>query len=351
MSDQNEFPATHHLPAVDVVTAAYSEVTNHNRSKTGLGAALFGIIETLLPPEAITLDEDEGKLLHIEEEPTNQATNVEQGSTKRVVEGDMEGEVVELLHSDMFLRIGVRMAPLGSYWGFGGESGRITSVELQPVLENSTLFHDFLESVPTDHSETANLHPLVNGVLGTIGKQVRLGFDPAAVQGQELPVSPDELRSLGEDGLRKFVEIEEELERLGLDNSYPAEALKEAVKYWGDGILAEFYVADATGVMQGVNSKTFSPSEWQRDASREFLEGRWEAIVEAIKFAKANPKAKKFAEELIDRAMAHLEFARKDFVEVDSQYNGSDSDYRYGEGFVEVFDSVDLQLRELAEAE
>ncbi len=350
-----EFTNSSHVPEVSSIASAYGEIVKHNNQRSGFGS-LFSNIFNLLPIEELP-GVDYGDETPALASAQDIYTGVRDKFEEQVTEGDMEGEVLELVHNDLFMRAGVEIAPIGGH--IASTSGtRATSTELLPIVRNSMLLNDFLNEAKPEDTEIDGFSPFVDAVLGTLDKQVQLAFDPAAIgDGSDDQVLSDEVRGLGEDALRTYVTIEDQLKRLGLDKSYSAKRLQEYLEYWGNDILPEFFVADSTGVLRDVNSNTFGPSEWQRDASPEFLSSRWNQIIKAIEYAKSNPKAQDFAKELVNRATAHLRFAQKDFKKLEKQYNTrqvrksakrGESVLIYGTGFTDIFNDVATRLIELA---
>ncbi|HUB93744.1 MAG TPA: hypothetical protein VMB52_04530 [Verrucomicrobiae bacterium] len=228
-----------HIPSLEEVTGAYTDILAHNSRHTGLGA-----------------------MIHVTIDP-NFAT-----------EGDMSAEMQDLVHEGTFMRIGIRMVRDG---------GRIT-----PVLENTQLYVDFLSQQNPEEvrSTDENLY-LMGDVINSLRQTVRAGFSGRG----DSEASDEEIggthRERAEEALRSFLALDEEYRRLGIDRpesyqryieageqtlsqpitketapamkavtrarSYFADytALEEYVTYWGRDLLQEYMVIGAPAFLEG----------------------------------------------------------------------------------------------------
>lgn len=254
-------------PPLETVTTAYNEVLGHNKRHTGFGASFGNLLKAYTEAQDAEPNTPSAEDIH---------TAVNEKVNDATAEGDMEGELQGVLHEDTFMRIGIKLAPLGSQiTDTTGE--RAGSTELLPTVENTQLFTDFLEQQdPEKFQHDASNLALTTDVVTTLQKTV------AACYGK-LPEDMSEeqrqaVQQYGEDTLRTFLEIDDTYKRMGLDNPdlyqhYIAEGktgytddqrklhrtatkylatykiLEDYVTYWGRGVLPERL---ATGSMESL---------------------------------------------------------------------------------------------------
>lgn len=254
-------------PSLETVTTAYSEVLDHNEQHTGYGAFFGNLLKAMMEAQDANPETSSAQDIH---------TAVNEKVNDATTESDMQGELQGILHEDTFMRIGIKLAPLGSQiTSTTGE--RASSTELLPIVENTQLFIDFLEQQdPEEFQQDASNLALTTDVVTTLQKTV------AACYGKLSEDMPEEQQQAaqqhGEDTLRTFLEIDDTYKRMGLDNpdlyqQYIAEGktgyiddqwkrhhtattylstyktLEEYVTYWGRGVLPERL---ATGSMESL---------------------------------------------------------------------------------------------------
>lgn len=138
------------------------------------------------------------------------------------------------------------------------------------------------------------------------------------------------------------------LEHIGLSDSYVARQLSDLVDNAQQGHVKEFVLAERVGLFQEPGEKGFGPSQWQRDATTQFMIDNWGNVISVLKMAKHNPNAQELFDRLLNTAIADLEFAKTDWEQIkagldDNKGYGKD----YGSGFEEVFRTVELELKRL----
>lgn len=220
-----------HIPSLEVVSTAYQDILDHNHSHTGFGALFRGIIEASIAEGPVDMEEpaevdinkawaelsarlpdDFGPgstLPKIESKPLNEVLE------EKAVEGDMQADLQDIFHNDTFTRMGLKIGPFGDT--IGSSSGkRAASTEQVPLVQNSELYTDFLMTLtPGDVQLGTSQATLLDDVIHNMGRIVSLSYGPK----QEKVTKEEEgqLKQLGEDTLRAFLQIEPQYERLGID--------------------------------------------------------------------------------------------------------------------------------------
>lgn len=251
-----------HIPQLTQITDAYMEIKAHNSKHTGLGVAMVGIVRAAAESDDV-LSTDEALYSNTEEPQTSMTEMIGQV----VSEGDMNAELQDIFHGDTFLRIGIKIAPLGESI-VSVDGNKATTTELVPMIENTELFVEFLSTLNPeafeDNVETLTLiRDTLQNLQTTIFKCFKKPIDGETSETIEMK------REYGVNALRTFIAIDEQYQRLGLrtpafyqeyleadktgmlDDSYKnrreAEMyarsyneLENYVKYWGGDVLEEY---------------------------------------------------------------------------------------------------------------
>lgn len=132
------------------------------------------------------------------------------------------------------------------------------------------------------------------------------------------------------------------LEHIGLAESPVTDKLRTLYEHAQQGDVKEYVQADNIGLFQEPGEQGFGPSQWQRDATVEYLTTHWSQVLDVVKAAKANPDAKELFAQLTKSAQASLDYAKADWAKAKAEgYGGGGS---YGEGFEQTFETVGLEL-------
>jgi hypothetical protein len=351
-----------HIPTLEVVNSAYADIIEHNAKHTGFGAMFRGMIGGLIENAEPIDDENPGA------EAADVYKSVGEHMQEGVIEGDMSAELQDMFHSDTFMRIGIKLTPSGSY-GVNGLGDKVTSEALSPVLENTELYKDFLDTVSPEQVEMKD-GQLLPAVLSDLSHRISLCFD--SKQREEIPEEFQEaVEHYGEDALRTFLAIEPEYKRLGLDTSslrskyatkpepthrdeitehshsdgtkynvrtqHPArsdpaeqEALVKAnkeydvahriagmsdrlegyVEHWGKGVLPEFITAANGQYLIEPEQQGFGPAQWHYDGGQRY----WSSALEFVALLGKDNRTEQFAEEVraglvrsLDAAVAEID--------------------------------------------
>jgi len=330
-----------HIPTLEAVNTAYADIAEHNREHTGLSPMLMGIMGGLVIEDSKTPGAEAPDFYE----------KVEESMQVGVVEGDMDAALQDVLHSDTFMRIGIKLTPSGSY-GVDSLHNKVTSEALNPSLENVELYTDFLGTVTPEQIEMKE-DQLLPAVLANLSSRISLcyGSGRQAVPAEFAPA----VAEYGEDALRAFSAIEPEYQRLGLDaetlrakyaikpepnyryeitrntdpsgheynssaqhptKSDPAEqeALMKAneeydiahqiantwdrlegyIEHWGAGVLPEYVIAANEGYVIEPDQQGFGPAQWHYDGGQR----NWRQALEFVAQLGRNNRTEQFAEEV-----------------------------------------------------
>lgn len=310
------------VPQLNEVTAAYQSIRAHNQSHTGLAANLTAHFEAAREGGDLSYDAEQAR-----------------------VEGDMHAELQDILHSDLFTRIGIRIAPMGQRLVGPEGSG---STELIPLVENTTLFTDFLASLQPDNLQHAD-ELLLNDVVRSLESLTGGYFDPEKRHG----LSPQEAQlwtEAGEDALRTFLELHPEYVRLGLDDvafgershmissglqaflptlraggrTIPPELgdeyrqfradttarltyqmMRQRIDYWGRDLLPECITAQNGQYLTAPAEQRHGPSQWHLDGEHQ----NWAQALAFVAELEREPRTAPFAHEVRTALLASLRAA------------------------------------------
>jgi hypothetical protein len=353
-----------HIPSLETVTDAYSEVLEYNRKHTGFGAAFGKTIRAVIETE--TADDNS------ETSENNFNDTFNKKMEEATTEGDMYGELQSVMHEDTFMRIGIRLDSLENHIS-KTDGERMSSSTLTPRIENTELYTDFLSQLNSAEvqNDEENL-ALITDVVSTLQKTVKMCYGRAA--GDIPSEERDALLQRGEDALRTFSQVDEAYKELGLDNPelyqrYLEEgttgylddqweryqkaktyhnaykSLENYERYWGRGVLKEYIFAKSYGYLVPPEEQGFGPSHWHNDSDKEELTQMWNRFIDLIRSTYADPAKKSFGDELLDAARNNLEQARSDWK---SQKSEGKVPEDYGKGFDEVFETTAQKLDVLA---
>jgi len=131
------------------------------------------------------------------------------------------------------------------------------------------------------------------------------------------------------------------LEHIGLARLPVTDKLRTLYEHAQQGDVREYVQADTIGLFQKPGEQGFGPSQWQRDATAEYLTTHWSQVLDVVKAARANPKAKELFTQLAKTAQASLDYAKADWAKIKAEGYGHAG---YGEGFEKVFETTELEL-------
>ncbi len=276
------------IPSLPEVTDSYLDILAHNSEHTGFGALFGGILKATVEQNEVLADDVNDTTATAPSEYIDISEKLNQQTS----EGDMDAELKDIFHGDIFMRIGIKIAPFGNNLE-DGSGKKVASTELVPLIENTELFVDFLSHQTTDEIEKNNDNlKLMSDVLSTLQKTIVECFRrPEDETNQELSES---LQRHGEDALRTFLALDEQYIKLGLDmpqvyktyldqegsqvtnvdwrNRRDAQMhlraygeLLNYVKYWGQDVLPEY-------IEFGSLDRMTEPNQWAMDGMQDKFE-------------------------------------------------------------------------------
>lgn len=333
------------MPSLEVVTAAYGDILKHNSKHTGFGAMFSGMLKSLIESDdVIDLDcpDATAPIHHVDEEKMSLDERMQEG----VVEGDMNAELQDIFHSDAFLRVGIKIAPFGKHV-IDAERKAVTSTELVPIIENTSLFTEFLGRLKPEDAQEEGAETFLFDVVANLSRVVDICFG----EKKHKSLSDEEKTATleaGEDALRTFVTIDPEYKRLGIDGvamrkrvegiskelsdflnsgqhrEVPAEisdeyrkyeenlqkmriyeGISSKVYYWGRGLLPEYLTAQDGQYLTPPEEQGFGPSQWHKDGGQYY----WQEAFEFLSKLGQSESTKLFAEEVRQGLVASLDAA------------------------------------------
>lgn len=341
-------------PDLQVVTAAYGDILEHNRTHTGFGAMFKGMLSGMVE-NADVIDGDSPDAT-VPQSAEDVYKGVNDKLQEGVVEGDMNAELQDIFHSDTFLQAGIKIAPFGQF-GANGEGKAVTSAELVPMVENTSLFTEFLGKLQPEDVQNDGAVTFLSDVVANLSKVTSICFNT-----EKQKALTDEQRAqlaeAGEDALRTFVTIDPEYARLGIDGAamrkrvegiskelsdflssdqggvVPAEVSDEysqdrknqiklrvyegmtnRVHYWGRDLLPEYIEAQGGQYLTPPAEQGFGPADWQKDGGQH----HWQEAFDFLQRLEQDERTKPFAEEVrqglvasVDAALVELEDPNQD---------------------------------------
>lgn len=352
MSAHNHETPQDPTPSLEAVTTAYSDILEHNREHTGMDAALRGVLKGVVEsPEVIDMDGQDTPI-PVDTHDTYEGS-VEEGLEEELVEGDMDAELQDIFHNDTFLRTGIRVAPFGEY-GANGEGKAVTSTELVPMIENTSLFIEFLGKLEPEDVKDEAAEAFLSDAVANLSKVVDVCFDTD----KQEDLSDEEraqLAEAGENALRTFAAIDSEYARLGIDGAamrervediseelsdflnygggvVPAEISTEhkqhrknqvkmrvyegmtnRIHYWGRDLLPEYIEAEAEQYLTPPVEQGFGPADWQKDGGQ----SKWQEAFDFLQRLEQEERTKSFADEVRQGLITSLESALAEASESD----------------------------------
>jgi len=324
-----------HIPGPNEVNAAYADIQAHNKSHTGLGAGMVNIFKTMMDVQKADPDAPAEDIYN----------SVNDSLTSAAVEGDMAAEIEDMVHSDTFTRIGMKLAPHGAVLSVAGGE-RVTGRGLEPVIDNTELFKDYLDTLNPEDVQDGKM-PILSAAVSGLSATVRTCFSPenrkSIPEGMQGAVT-----QVGEDALRTFLAIEPEYTRLGLDSeslrsrhsnkpegqeylwvskgaSQEAtdskaahdtyrqshrdadvfEDMENYVTYWGKDLLPEYIAADNRQYLDEPAKQGFGPAGWHQDGGQT----KWPDALAFVHQLEREYRTKEFASEVRQRLCRSLDTA------------------------------------------
>lgn len=271
MSPENE---NSEIPLPAEIDQAYNDVIVRSRSNGNIGNLIATLMEaTIEANDVIDLGDEETTT-----QPKTETMELfKQKVGQQKTESEMGNELQTILHEDLFLRIGIKIIPAGSYIS-DPEGNRVTATSLEPALGSVSLFKSYTDTLTPNNASGSNL-------LQDIASGLKLRIDKA-VTAQNSQEFTDEqktmLQEIGMDALRAWTELEPSYEKLSVDGQ-AIKYLNEYPKYWAQDMLSEFIEASNKGYLEVEGVKYgFGPAEWALDMTPSKLLERWNAAIDLM---------------------------------------------------------------------
>lgn len=247
-------------------------------------------------------------------------------------EEQMARSVVGVTNAPVLEATGLTLSPLRKTNAMYGPQGEQSVGKVRLQVTDGSKFSNFLLAVDP---EEAN-EDFQQNAAGVASSLIAEATDAIASDADEQTVRETLAYGKG---------IVAGLEHIGLSDSPVAEKLRSLYEHAQKGDVKEYVQADSIGLLKAPEEQGFGPSQWHRDANSEYLTTHWGQVLDVVKAAKANPRAKDLYEQLLQSAQSSLDYAKSDWDKAKSEGYGGDS---YGEGFEKVFETVGLELSMIA---
>jgi hypothetical protein len=269
------------IPSYLEIANAYKDILLHNE-KSGLGGAL-----ALVLLSDTGTDQSEPPLIDRLEQKT--------------IEGEMTAELDDLVYSDVFAKIGIRLIPSQGQLTISDQAYNMA--DLLPRIEDISLFERFLSSVSPQELAAKEGFPLLEDVIYDLRNTVIEHCRPRELDSLN-EVNGEDTIPLGENALRAFIAIEPHCERLGLDNigtqtyfESDFRTLPKAIKYWGMNVLGEFLYGEI--YLYGPR-EIVGPAHWHRTGDQDFWKETLEFLDKMEEKERTRPLASDIRQNLID---------------------------------------------------
>lgn len=329
-------PETSQVTAeVAAFNAALAAVAEHNE-QFSMGRMMFGALQSHFRAEQRTAELTAEGLSEEEAREVVAFTGDDQPGISD--QQSMGRSILDLEVTPVFAQAGLVISPIRTtttMFGPGGEQ-KVGEVRLQ--VADGAAFTDFLDRVAqtkgaADEAFLEGLERVAQNYVAEVSNAIATG----AVDDNTL------------EGLTYAGGAASAMSRLGITSSCAATGLRELSTHAQAGLAREYVLAKRVGILDRPGTTgTFGPSQWQQDATPEYLAKRWHEVLDVITEANGNPKAETFATELAGRAVGHLAFAMKDWAASSAARAAAGSDDSYGQGFDQVFAAVGRQLETLS---
>lgn len=241
---------------------------------------------------------------------------------------EMDREILGITNEEALKAIGLALSPVRKDAILLSSAGLNDSVgEVRARIQDGNSFVSFLEGlIPQSANEP--LQQALDQVAGDLYKEA-LEVDAKSEEGIEALAC-----------LRKVAGI---MNRLGVCTENCRE-LKELGEHVAAGNVREFIAAKKIGLYDEVGGNNFGPSEWQTDATKDFLDNRWGRVLEVLEASRQNPRARELFEDLMGRAWESLNYAKADWQRLKTERAVDGYGTKYGKGFDEIFERISLEL-------
>lgn len=307
---------------------AISAINEHN-SQFSLGK---------LMADALIESAEEGAKIHDLTEAG--ATEDEARQTVEFVGGDkvpfseeeeMARSVLGITNAHVLGQTGLGLSPPREQGVMLSAKGKASFGKVNLQFTDGGKFSSFLGRVDTEAIDDS-FKQKVSGVVGSLLNEVYSAVSSG---------TPDANGAL--EALAYSQGIVNGLEHVGA-NEEVIEKLRAVGEHSQSGTLYEYVRADSIGLLTEPYKQQFGPSQWQTDATLEYLRARWGEVLEIVKIAKENPSSASLFGELAEKAKISLKAARAGLAEIKKEGSYGEG---YGDDFPAIFDEVEKELTNL----
>ena len=333
MSEKDPYPRFGSTPEdINAFNETIQAIISHNEQFSLGGLVARALIDHLEEAQKVHELVDEGATVEEAEQTIAFVGNEKVPLTE---EEQMTRSVVGMTNASILEATGLTLSPLRETSTMFSNKGEQSVGKIRLRVTNGGKFSSFLLATNPE----AKSEDFQNNIALVVGNLIAETSN-AIADGQDEQTAMETL-AYGKG-------IIAGLEHIGIGDTYVAKRLSALVDNAQQGHVKEFVLAERVGLFQKPGENGFGPSQWQRDATEQFMIDNWDNVLGVLRMAKHNPNSQELFDRLLNTALADLEFAKTDWEQIKAELDGT-KDYgkNYGSGFEEVFRTVELELKRL----
>ncbi len=279
------FPAENEKVAVSIgnVNALFTDIARYN-DQFSMPSQIVGLFHSLMD-----LNEGKGELSEV----------LSKGAEQTQM---LTASGINLVHEPVLNKLGLQLEPVsgkkGALYGMGqkAEVG-----EMRINIKDGRRFLSFLQALSPDAISETELKENLHSLSDTLAQQIFNGYD---------------LKDPSDEALQLFGSLESIVNEYNRLHIAGTERLETYLMHSKRGDLREFILVQSQGLLSEPG-KYFGPADWQKDASPEYLNGRWDTPLAILKMARENPKAQELYHQLFNHLSNCLKIAQANLETLD----------------------------------
>lgn len=204
---------------------------------------------------------------------------------------------IHMIHESTIDKLGLDLEPVegkrAQLLTGGGQA--VGEGEMRVNIKDRTKFLGFLHALNPQQVVGSELRENLHSLSNILAQQIYDQYD---------------LQKPSDEALQLFGSLEgivQEYKRLGIGG---AEGLETYLNHAKQGDLKEWIIIEYQGLLSEPG-QYFGPADWQKDATPEYLKGRWDSALEVLRTTQENPKAR----DLYNQLFSHLARCAKTSLE------------------------------------
>lgn len=273
--------------AIQDIDGLFRDISAYN-DQFSLGASMAGMLRSLMDRAG----QDEAE----EPVPTQLTKSIDEDSQQMTASG------LNVIHEGTLNNLGLSLEPVsGKTSTIYTSEGAVETGEMRLNIKDRSQFSAFLKALGKAQVTESPLGEHLGELTDILNKQILDNYN--------LDQPDDETLAF----LGSLDTVVNEYKRLGLTTQ--AEQMEEYLQHSRQGNLREFVALKTSGLMQEPN-EGFGPADWQKDASTEFLERKWQRAIVLLRQLRNNPNAQEMYRQLLDQLNRCLPLAQANLPEL-----------------------------------